>query len=372
MVASVPGIVTNFDRPSLRVAKRPRGSRGPTELRFLEARRALPRRGRVTGGRALLLPEVASADLERRLATLSAGELVAALGLGRAPAFVRAAARAALTAVSVPLGRALARFDGRIESSGLATAAAAMLMDLGARWTRVGERPPHRGSLVVVANHPGAYDALVLLAAMARDDVSIVAADRAFLRAMPGLRRHLVFVPEGPPAALGRAMGLRQARAHVAAGGAVLHFGAGRIEPDPAFLARGEDPFAPWQAGTASLARGAARAAGVVVPAVVEGVHSPGAKRLCINRLAERRGMTTLAPLLQVAVPRYRDVEAVVGFGEAIPARRLAQESDARGAAMVRDAALALWPLSAPRRGPTPPGIAEGAPKRVDRSGPRG
>jgi hypothetical protein len=306
-------------------------------------------------------------ELERSLASHSAEEMVAALGLGRAPALARALAAGAFTAVSVPLGRALARFDGRIEATGLATAAAAMLDELGARWHRLGKRPPVRGPLLVVANHPGAYDALVLLAALERDDVAIVAADRMFLRAMPGLRKHLVFVPDAPSGtALGRAIGVRQALAHLAAGGALLHFGAGCIEPDPAFVVAGADPLLPWQSGTGALVRGAAGSAGAVVPAVVEGVHSPRAKRLFVTRLAERHGLTTLAPLLQVAIPRYRDVQAVVRFGDPLPARELAAVGqDAHVAAAIRTAALAL--RRAPSRGGSPASDREYAAKRVDR-----
>ena len=309
-------------------------------------------------------------ELERSLAALSAEELVAALGLGGAPSAARALAHVAFTAVSVPLGRALARFDRCIEQEGMATAAAGMLEDLGARWSRVGE-PPADGPLLVVANHPGAYDALVLLAALERRDVAIVAADRALLRAMPALRRHLVFVPEGASGvALGRAIGVRRAVAHLAAGGALLHFGAGRIEPDPAFVASGGEPLAPWQSGTGALVRGAAGSSGAVLPAVVEGVHSPRAKRLFVTRLAERRGLTTLAPLLQVAIPRYRDVEALVRFGDPLPARKLAAAgTDAQVAATVRASALALWPMLAPMR---PPSSSDGknAAKRGDRAGP--
>jgi hypothetical protein len=315
-----------------------------------------------------------SKDLERVLAGLSADELVAAMGLKNAPGPVRRAARAAFTTVSVPLGRALARFDAGVETSGVSAAAAGMLDDLEARWTRVGERPPTRGPLLVVANHPGAYDALVLLAATGRDDVVIVAADRTFLRAMPRFRRHLVFVPEAPSgAAMRRAVGLRRALAHMARGGAVLHFGAGFIEPDPAFPAGRTAPLAPWQPGTGALVRGAIQCAGAIVPALVAGVHSPRAKRLFVTRLAERHGLTTLAPLLQVAVPRFRDVEAVVRFGAAIAIPLpLGASDDARVAARVRDEALALWPFPTDALWGSPSSAGQDAVKRIDRTGPRG
>jgi 1-acyl-sn-glycerol-3-phosphate acyltransferase len=297
----------------------------------------------------------AAAELERSLASLSADELVAALGLADAPAPVRALTRAGFAAVSAPLGRALARFDHRIATRGLPGAAGALLDDLGARWSRVGQVPPARGPLLVVANHPGAYDALVLLAAIERDDVAIVASDRAFLRAMPALRRHLVLVPDVPSAStMRRAIGLRRALAHLARGGALLHFGAGRIEPDPAFQPASsatwvdarDERLAPWQSGTGTLARATARASGSVVAALVGGVHSARAKRLLVTRLAERRGLTTLAPLLQGALRRYRDVDAVVRFGDAVHAREIASGDDATMAAKVREAALALWPSS--------------------------
>jgi hypothetical protein len=306
-----------------------------------------------------------SGDLEQTLAELSSEELVAALGIARAPAPLRAAARAAFRAVSLPLGRALARFDKSIEALGVSRAAAEMLDDLGARWVRVGPRPPARGPVLVVSNHPGAYDALVLMATLERDDVAVVAADRRFLRAMPGLQRHLVFVPEGPSSAtMGRAIGLRRAVAHLAHGGALLHFGAGRIEPDPPFLRAGSELLAPWRPGTGALLRGAARCAGVVVPALATGVHSPRAKQLLVTRIAERHGLTTLAPLLQVALRRYRDVDARSFFGEAIPARELVEGDDASAAARVRDLALALWtsPLSDRH---------ERTMERVARAGPR-
>jgi hypothetical protein len=324
---------------------------------------ALPHRGRRPRDDARVATE-----LERSLASLSADEIVAAMGLGGAPLPVRAAARAAFTAVSVPLGRALARFDHGIETLGVSQAAAGVLGDLGARWERRGPRPPTRGPLLVVSNHPGAYDALVLLAALERNDVAIVAADRRFLRAMPGLRAHLLFVPEAPSgAALGRALGLRRALGHMARGGAVLHFGAGLIEPDPAFLATGTQALAPWQPGTGALVRGAARSAGFLVPAMVAGVHSARAKRLFITRVAERHGLTTLAPLLQVSLRRYRDVEAVVRFGEAVPSRRFTEGSDARIAARVREQALALAPLS----DRPPPRGHEHVTEGLDRAGPR-
>jgi len=191
---------------------------------------------------------------------------------------------------------------------------------------------------------------MALLAAIGRDDVAIVASDRAFLHALPALSRHLVFVPDGPGAdLLERARGLRRALRSLAQGRAIVHFGAGQIEPDPAFpVPAGTELLADWPRGTGVLVRGAARANGSVVAAVVAGVHSARAKRSIAVRLAERRGVTTLAPLLQLALRRYRAVETTVRFAPPVSAREVADgASDARITAVVRDRLGALLP---PRR----------------------
>ncbi|WP_437522619.1 1-acyl-sn-glycerol-3-phosphate acyltransferase [Sorangium sp. So ce726] len=284
--------------------------------------------------------------LERELANLSGAEMVAALGLGGAPAWVRRAGRAAFAVPSWPLGRVLARFDRRTGEAGLHVAAREALAGFGARWT-ADAAPPSRGALLVVSNHPGAYDALALMAALGREDLMIVAADRRFLRALPHVSRRLLFVPidEGGALALAaRSAGVRRALRHLRRGGALLHFPAGRIEADPAFAGKGDALLAEWQPSTGALLRAAAAAGGRAVVAIVSGVHSPRAKRLAITRWAERRGITTLAPLLQAALPGFGDVDVRVRLGEARDAAEVARgaRDDAALTRRLKDEAAAL------------------------------
>jgi hypothetical protein len=169
---------------------------------------------------------------------------------------------------------------------------------------------------------------------MRRDDVAIIAADRSFLRTLPTFSKHLLL---GAQASAG-ATSLRKALSHLARGGVLLHFGAGRIEPDPAFTKQHLPVLLRWGRGTGTLVRGTAAAGGRVVGALVSGVHSPRAKRLLLNRVAEHFGVTTLAPLLQVAWSRYHDVQAQAVFSEPQSAAHLAglSQSDAVVAEQVR------------------------------------
>lgn len=264
-------------------------------------------------------------SLEMQLANLSGEEMVTALGLSGAPAWVRRAGRAVFAVPSWPLGRVLARFDQRTGEAGIDTAARETLAGLGARWTATNP-PPSRGPLLAVSNHPGAYDALALMAAIGRRDLLIVAADRRFLRALPHVSGQLLFVPldsDQTPEVTARTASVRRALRHLRGGGALLHFPAGRIEPDPAFLGAAEEPLAPWHPSTGALVRVTAAAGGHVVTIVVSGVHSARAKRLLVTRLAERRGITTLAPLLQVSLPGFNDIDVRVDISPARTASTL-------------------------------------------------
>ncbi len=282
------------------------------------------------------------AEVAAELAALSTGEIVAALGAaGGLSPFSRRFVERLARMPSARLGRSLARFDALIGDVGIAAAAKATLDAFGVR-LEVDGAVPLRGGLLVVTNHPGAYDALALLAALRRKDVALVAADRTFLKAMPTLAAHLVFVDD--TCAFGRLAGLRRAVAWLGRGGALVQFGAGTIEPDARFTPRGAEVLGPWSEGTAVLAAAAAGCGATVIPAFVSGVHSPRTKRLPPVRWAERRGITTLAPLLQATLPGFADVVTSVRLGAPLAPPPSDSKMNARYTCSVRDAVAALRP----------------------------
>src|SRR6185295_1716826 len=161
------------------------------------------------------------------------------------------------------------------------------------------------------------------------------AADRAFLRALPNVRDHLVFADER--SARSRAAAVRRALSRIERGGVVVQYGAGAIEPDARF---DDGPWlGEWGEGTGLLAARASAMGAHVVPVFVSGVHSSRAKRLPFVRWAERRGTTTIAPLLQATLPGFRDVVVRVRIAAPVAGAVLtAATSHAGRAAIVREA----------------------------------
>ncbi|HXK16446.1 MAG TPA: 1-acyl-sn-glycerol-3-phosphate acyltransferase [Polyangiaceae bacterium] len=259
-------------------------------------------------------------DLARELAALSASEMVRALGFVGGPALWRNGLELPFMLASRRLGETLAELDDAVAMLGLPAAAAQSLARLGVALAHAGV-PIASGPCLVLANHPGAYDALSLMTALGRSDLLILAAERGFLRALPGLARHFLFVGESAAA---RAGALKRALSCLRRGGSLLHFPAGEIEPDANFEADATRWLKPWQPGVAALVKACARANGRVLVAGVRGVHSPSAKRFVLSRLAERRGVTTLAPLVQI-VGKLRDVRARVHLAEVASAEQLSE-----------------------------------------------
>jgi len=207
--------------------------------------------------------------------------------------------------------RSVAAFDDLVDTDGTVAGARWVVENFAHSLLTVGREavPPH-GPLLAVANHPGVTDAMALLIALeARPDLKLLALDRTLLRALPAIASRLIWVDPRHPASA-----VRPARDHLRAGGAVLTFPAGTIEPDPLLRSGAATSLHRWSRSTDVLAR---HVPGIqVLPMAVGGVISARARRTGIARRAltvEDRDWT--AATLQILLPRYRDTDVRVLVG---------------------------------------------------------
>lgn len=94
------------------------------------------------------------------------------------------------------------------------------------------ENIPAAGPLLVTSNHPGAYDALVVFSKLVRKDIRWIGTEIPFLEKLPHVREHILFASRTD--VLNRMAVMRAAIRHLQSGGALLYFGAGHRDPDPA------------------------------------------------------------------------------------------------------------------------------------------
>lgn len=124
-------------------------------------------------------------------------------------------------------------------------AAATWMMSHWVREMRVrgAETIPAEGPLLVVTNHCGAYDFLVIPSQINRRDIRIIASDIPFLKKLKNASDHLFFLSD---ALQTRGMAARGALRSLQNGEALLLFGTGLVDPDPAVYTGAEIAIDDW------------------------------------------------------------------------------------------------------------------------------
>ena len=165
------------------------------------------------------------------------GEIFKALGLAE-NGWARRRFGGVFRKAAVRLSRVGVTFDQLCARDGFGAAAEWALThwctDIRARGV---EHVPPDKPLLVISNHPGTYDALVIASRLRRDDLRLISSDIPFLKQLPHAKDHFFFVDMDP---LVRANATRKGIRHLEKGGAILLYGSGEIDPDPALS--GEAP----------------------------------------------------------------------------------------------------------------------------------
>lgn len=213
--------------------------------------------------------------------------------------------------------------DRRIARTGPAEAARWLLSHFVSGCRACGdELIPETGPLLIVANHPSSYDALVVSACVNRPDYKILIGDIPPYHFLPNVCNHAIFSPNAKDT-FGRMRTTREATRHLESGGALLIFPRGDIEPDPEFMPGPDLEFDRWSRSLEIFLRRVPRTR--VLVAVISGVISPRALRHPITWFRrDRPGRQRLAYIYQIirqmlSGKELFGLEPRVTFGEATP-----------------------------------------------------
>jgi len=212
------------------------------------------------------------------------GDLVGAFGLPRTKPFLRLF----WFLFRIPLSRFASvglTFDRLVAEVGFPKASEWALGHWCSRVTaRNTQVIPAEGPLLIVCNHPGTYDALVIFSQVGRLDIRWISTEIPFLNNLPHTRNHVIFASRS--SALKRMSAMHSAIRHLQAGGALLYIGSGQIDPDPAVYPNAAEHIEEWLTGIDFFFR---HVPGLrLMPTIVSGVVSPKWARSAITRLRRK------------------------------------------------------------------------------------
>ena len=221
--------------------------------------------------------------------------------------------------------------DQAARDSGLQGAGQELLKNLSVQvHTRGLEHLPPEGPLIVASNHPGAYDSAALAASIPRPDVKIIVYEIPFYHALECIQPHMIFVSPNPDL---RMSALRAAIEHLRAGGALIQFGTGRIDPDPLVQAGSAENLQNWSPSLEIMLRKVPETQ--LTLAMVSGVLMERFARHPLTYLRkhpiDRRRVAEFTQVIwQLITGKEPDVSPRISFAPPIATAQLQSESSGR------------------------------------------
>jgi len=240
----------------------------------------------------------------------------------------------------------IANLDTIIGRDGIVAAARYALPELCRPADALGqENVPASGPLVIASNHPGTYDAFSIISNLPRDDVKLIVSGIPFFRNLPHASRHFIFATHNTN---DRTNVIRQSIRHLQAGGALLIFPSGRIDPDPSVLPGAVDGLRRWSRSIEVFLRKVPQAN--LVLTIASGVLSDKYIHHFIPRMFsndhERRRITEFMQVIsQMVRLEPLDLHPKVNFSEPLSAQIFQTGERDEQSALVVDKACQLLDL---------------------------
>ena len=224
-----------------------------------------------------------------------------------------------------------ARADEAIGLGGMASGCKSVVEDFSIQVQARGvEKIPAEGPLLVVSNHPGAYDSVCLGSFIPRKDLKILVWETPFYHAMQNANKWFVYANGEVER---RMVALREAIQHLQNGGALLQFGSGTIEPDPSIIPHTEISLNNWSSSLEIMLRKAEDTR--LVLAVASGVllkkFAANPLTLLRRRPIDRRRIAEVVQIIQQLLwLNSVQIKASLSFAPPISVDELAAESGGR------------------------------------------
>jgi len=229
------------------------------------------------------------------------------------------------------LARVGLTFDRNVVQYGFSRAMGLTLKNFVTSVTARGmEDFPPKDPLLVVSNHPGTYDSLIVSSQLKRDDLNIISGDIPFLRSLPHAHDHFICLSDDQNV---RMVAARKAIRHLKDGGAVLIYGYGSIEPDPAVYDDAPSHFEQWSPSIDLFLKAVPEARLLV--SIVSHVVTPKWRNSLLYRLRpdprDRRRLVEFGQVIsQLLFPHRLMLSPFISFARLVGVDELRGESRSR------------------------------------------
>jgi len=219
-------------------------------------------------------------------------------------------------------------FDRNALQSGLSRAMGITLEDFASQVTSRGAQVfPPEGPLLVISNHPGTYDSLVVASQLRRDDLHFISGDIPFLRKLPHANQYFYCISDQEN---GRMLAARKAIRHLQEGGAMLVYGFGHIDPDPQIYEGAAELIDHWSPSIDLFVKAAPQTR--ILVAMVSGVVSPKWRNSILYQLrsnpVDRRRLVEFGQVsYQLLFPRRLMTSPRISFSQPAGVEELRRES---------------------------------------------